>query len=285
MTTQEKHTNGEENFFKKLEVPHPKSKEAIWEELSKKLPGETTLKKETSVIPMQSFRLAAAAAAVLLVGVSLFFGLYTRTIDCNIGEHLAYTLPDGSEVTLNAGSSISYNPFLWNMNRELSLEGEAFFEVNKGSTFTVTSAMGSTHVLGTSFNISTWNNRYEVYCATGKVKVIAHITREEVTLSPTQFVRINGGMSLLKDKEAIQVLAWKKKKFHFTARPLSEVFDEMERQYNIVIELKAAEQAEQSYTGHFNYSSNPEEALNLICAPFGFTFVKQATGSYLVSQN
>ena len=89
----------------------------------------------------------------------------------------------------------------------------------------------------------------------------------------------------MKDQDAGQVLAWKENKFHFTARPLPEVFEELERQYNIVVRLEAPEQAERTYTGHFNLSSDPEEALNLICEPFGFTFVKQATGSYLVSHN
>lgn len=274
----------EESLFQKLEVPYSESKEQIWDKLSEKITTPTAV-KETKVIPLNWFKMTAAAAAVLLIGVSLFFGLYTRTIYCDKGEHLAYILPDGSTIEMNAASKLSYHPFWWSIKRSVSMEGEAFFSVKKGSTFTVVSEKATTQVLGTSFNISTRNNQYEVFCATGKVRVAAINTSEEIILTPNMFVRINGKMEVVNAMSAEHVLAWKENKFHFTARALQEVFDEIERQYDITVQLEVDKGTGLTYTGHFNRSKTPEEVLNLICHPFGFTFVKQENGNYKVSQN
>lgn len=62
------------------------------------------------------------------------------------------TLPDGSVVRLNSVSRLSYKPLGWYFSRSAELSGEAFFEVEKGSKFTIYSMLGSTSVLGTSFN-------------------------------------------------------------------------------------------------------------------------------------
>ncbi len=199
----------EENLFKKLEVPYDESKEQIWDKLSEKIAAPFTPVKEAKIIPLNWFKMAAAVAAVLLIGVSLFFGLYTRTIHCNRGEQLAYTLPDGSTIEMNAASKLSYHPFWWSIKRAVDLEGEAFFSVKKGSAFTVVSQKGTTQVLGTSFNISTRNDHYEVFCATGKVRVVANNSSEEIVLTPNMFVRINGEMEVENSMSAEHVLAWK----------------------------------------------------------------------------
>ena len=64
-----------------------------------------------------------------------------------------------------------------------------------------------------------------------------------------------------------------------------KVFNEIERQYDITVQLDVDKATELTYTGHFKRSKTPEEVLNLICHPFGFTFVKQENGNYKVSQN
>ena len=69
-------------------------------------------------------------------------------------------------------------------SRKVSLEGEAFFEVNPGKKFEVVSKFGKTIVLGTSFNIYSRNSSYQVTCMTGKVKVIENTGRNEVSSAP-----------------------------------------------------------------------------------------------------
>ena len=83
---------------------------------------------------------------------------------------MVVTLPDNSIVTLRGGSELSYAPYWWFADRSLQFEGEAFFDVEKGSSFTVQSDNGVTQVLGTSFSIYANDENYEVFCKTGKVK-------------------------------------------------------------------------------------------------------------------
>ncbi len=90
------------------------------------------------------------------------------------GERTTYTLPDGSQVRLNAGSKLTY-PAVFKKERHVSLEGEAFFQVTKNPSkpFIVHTKQISTTVLGTSFNINAYNEDESVTVTlkTGKVAV------------------------------------------------------------------------------------------------------------------
>ena len=90
------------------------------------------------------------------------------------GQRAIYILPDGSRVSLNAGSSITFPKKFNNDTRTVVLEGEAFFDIvrNAEQPFIVTSAGIKTEVLGTSFNIRAYHGEnIEVTVATGKVQV------------------------------------------------------------------------------------------------------------------
>ena len=95
-------------------------------------------------------------------------------------------LPDGSIAQLNGSSTLKYHPYWWNISRNISLEGEAFFEVAKGSKFSVESKNGTTSVLGTSFNIYARSNQYEVVCVTGKVWVENATGEVSTIITPNQ---------------------------------------------------------------------------------------------------
>ncbi len=112
-----------------------------------------------------------AAAVALLVGISVLMQVYTKTITIPAGQHSHILLRIMSHVRLNAQTTLSYKPLLWKFSRKVSLEGEAYFEVQKGKKFEVISTNGKTVVLGTSFNIYSRNNNYQVTCVTGKVRV------------------------------------------------------------------------------------------------------------------
>lgn len=134
------------------------------------------------------------AAAVIIIGVSLTYFLtrpsYT-VYEALAGQIENITLPDQSIVTLNANSRLRFNPAKFEQNRHLLLDGEAFFEVTKGTNFEVKTDQGTVKVLGTSFNVWNRNDLLDVVCYTGKVNV----TKKSFTkdLIPGDAVRINNG--------------------------------------------------------------------------------------------
>ncbi|NJO91798.1 MAG: FecR domain-containing protein [Chloroflexia bacterium] len=164
------HTDFEKEFFAKTKIHYSKSKEEVWSELDAKL-GKTKQAKVIKVNFKKIISYSAAAVLIVSIGIFSFIRYYSINVYCPNGQHSAITLPDGSKVTLNANSQLSYHPYWWKYSRKLDFSGEAFFEVTKGDKFSVVSKNGTTSVLGTSFNIFARDNDYRVHCITGKVKV------------------------------------------------------------------------------------------------------------------
>ncbi len=278
-------TNPEEiNFFKQVDLPFEKSKDEVWDLLAKKI--QTPPHKIEKVISMAWYKVAAAAILFLFLGAGIFARFYTTTIATNNAEQLTHQLPDGSSIQLNAASSISYPPYWWAINRVVNFEGEAFFKVAKGSNFTVHSSKGTTQVLGTSFNISTRNNRYQVFCVTGKVRVSNNTTQEAVLLNPNMYAAINeqAAIAINPTKPAEESLAWTKHQFNFVAQPLTEVLKEIERQYDINIDLAVKDAHSLLYTAYFDKPTNPSQTLNLVCQSFNFKLVEQNISTFRIVQ-
>lgn len=275
----EKMTNG---FFSKVQIPYEQSKEVIWDQLEEKLDMTTAQTHKKTI----SFRLTFAVAATVLILVAVFSILrfYTTTIECQPGQHITAQLPDGSTVKLNAQSSINYKPYWWRFTRSVNFEGEGFFNVEKGEKFTVKSNLGSTSVLGTSFNIYSRGEKYEVACHSGKVKIVSS-NKDEGILSPGYEAKLSldGKVIIYKSKDAKQSISWIDNKFIFTAIPLEMVFEEIERQYNVSISIPDG--INYSYTGYFTKDKSIEEVLELVCKPFGLTFVTKTANSFAVVRN
>jgi transmembrane sensor len=269
--------NPPEGFFERMEIPHTISKEEAWAAIEQKLSG--TPSPRISTFKFQRFLYASAAAVILLAGIFSLLYFHTTSIYCPAGQHLSQSLPDGSVITLNADSKISYKPLWWSFARQVKFEGEGFFDVRKGKKFEVSSERGSTTVLGTSFNIYSRGNEYNVTCITGKVKVTS-ITSAETVLTPQYEASVNedGNITMLKEQEAGVNSSWVNNMFHFTARPLPLVFDEISRQFNITVTSRA--NLDYSYSGYFSKERPVDEVLDLVCKPFGLTFTKISETEY-----
>ena len=274
-----------DRFFSNVNIKWKKSKEEIWNETFENMVNSnSTNAKKTKVIHLV-YKVSIAAVITLLIGVSSVMYFYTETILCPKGKHLSKLLPDNSEIKLNSGSQISYKPYIWWLKREVKLNGEAYFKVTKGTNFKVVSSKGITQVLGTSFNIFARNNKYKVTCITGKVRVISKQKNDTSILTQNQEVYLlkNGKLKKNKDVKIENTTAWINNKFVFTSTPLSEVFKEIERQYNITIFNKNIDNL--IYTGNFSKNNSIEDVMNLVCTPMNITFVKKGKFEYHIIQN
>ena len=106
--------------------------------------------KKTKIV---SLKFITKIASIFVLGISiLFYFTNKKTITTQIGETKVYILPDSSRVTVDALSNIKLKRFNW--DRNIALNGEAYFEVKKGKKFIVNTKQGSIRVLGTKFNIN-----------------------------------------------------------------------------------------------------------------------------------
>ncbi len=253
----------------KFSVSNRKSKEIVWRELSAKLDD----KSENSTIKGNgihiAFKIAAAAVIIISIGVSFLFS------DSKISTHYAETkmiyLPDGSSVFLQADSKISFNEKRWNTERDVKLEGEAYFSVKKGSTFTVKTKNGNIKVLGTRFNVLSRAKSFVVACVSGKVRVnIKNRSKSKI---------LTKGLQTLKDKSGElmepffvnqeQIINRQEGQFYFEQADLNLVFEEFERQFDIDIEY--TEVKSRKFTGYFS-NNDVETALKMICKPMSLDY-------------
>ncbi|MFT4833468.1 MAG: transmembrane sensor [Marinoscillum sp.] len=210
-------------------------------------------------------------AAVLLVTVGLSWVVYQFaevTIITELAETKDLILPDGSEIALNVATEVNYNRISWYWKREVKLEGEAFFKVKKGSDFAVLSDLGSTHVLGTSFNILARANSYEVKCYTGKVGVSSK--EYQVKLQPGEGVIVNSNLSRESIKFEAVVPEWTKGMYTYDNTPLVEVLADFELAYGMKVVI-SDEWLDEGYTGYFP-TNDLDKALKLVFEPLGLTY-------------
>ncbi|MGQ1910826.1 FecR family protein [Marinifilum sp. RC60d5] len=269
------------NSLPKIEVSYSKSKQEAWKELS----ALTSVSKpKAKTISLSWIKYAAAACILILLGLSSFIYTYTTTINCPKGEHLSVVLPDNSTIELNANSSLSYKPYWWNYSRKVKFEGEAFFDITKGSKFEIESNYGKTFILGTSFNIYARGNNYKVTCYTGKVKVVSKVTSDKILLHPKDhaYLTKNGKLKVFNDEKAKEKILWRNHLFFFTDTPLKTVFEEIELQYDINIVEKG--KFNQTHTGNFGKEKSVEKVLYNVCKPNGLKFVKGPGKNYIITK-
>ena len=272
-----------ESMIGRRQIKWNKSKEQIWMELQNRMETEPVARSISLDRPW--LRVAIAAGIALLMGISAFIGFYAKTVNVPAGQHAEINFPDNSRASLNAQSTISYKPFLWKISRTVKFEGEAFFEVTKGKEFEVVSEKGKTVVLGTTFNIYSRNSDYQVTCLSGKVIVVEPGGSRGVTLDPGQQAALSydGRLAIQSGIDTDRIVSWLDNKLSFTSAPLRKVFEEIGRQYGVVITI--TENLEKTYTGTFVKDSSVENVLNLVCRPFNLNFTPRSDYEYTITRN
>ncbi len=216
----------------------------------------------------------AAVFAVLLAGY-----YYISTLDTSVKTEIAQTetfsLPDNSEVVLNAGSKITYNKKNWANSRELSLDGEAYFKVTKGNKFSVKTVEGTVSVLGTQFNVSARDGLFAVACYEGLVSVAFNDTLLKVLAG--RKIQIENGKLVINEATENPSPVWLADESNFENAPLSLVIKEVERQYPIKVTLEDID-SEKRFTGSFTHE-NLDLALKAICEPLQLNYKINKNGA------
>ncbi|TDW99201.1 FecR family protein [Dinghuibacter silviterrae] len=233
-----------------------------------------------------------AAAVLLLAGV---YTLAKRTgttkeapedtvlIATVPGEVKQLTLPDGSRVTVNASSRLAYAKSFKTRQVRL-MTGEAFFEVTKDQNrpFTVETKGINTRVLGTSFNIRSYDRDTATVIAlvTGKVSV-----DETTTLDPGDELTVNKSGNKLKTRfdDEKNITAWEQKAMYFRDASFEDIAFDIANTYNVTL-VNASSKKHWSYTGFFEHESI-WEIVRTICITEHLDFRSDQGRIILINKN
>ena len=234
------------------------------------------------VVPLFSqtwFRVASII--VVFVGLAFFMKSYiTKTITSENGQTSMWSLPDNSQVTLNAGSEICYKKLNWENDRVITLEGEAYFKVAKGKKFVVSTNLGKVSVLGTQFDVKARNERFDVSCYEGRVKV--DYDSQSVIITKGQHVAFENGKALEISGSNATAPEWINDEVAFQQEKLLNIVAELNRQYDIEINVKGT--ADQLFTGTLPLN-NLGEALQILTSTYHLKTINENGRIILVAVN
>jgi ferric-dicitrate binding protein FerR (iron transport regulator) len=187
-------------------------------------------------------------------------------IHAPLGSRVSFNLPDGTKGFLNSGSTLAYSiPFT--NNRNVALDGEAWFDVthDQKHPFEITAGKSKVKVLGTSFNLSAYQEAQyiEVVLQQGKVEFYQDGQAEKVTLAPSQKLVCSNGKVDVTTTDPSKYQAWTEGKLVFRGDNMAEVARRIERWYNVKVIL--ADRALDSYSFRATFEDDSlEEVLRLL---------------------
>lgn len=229
--------------------------------------------------------LTVAAGLALLVAASWVFRdeLLYKTIRTTYGEISHQVLPDGSEVILNANSSLRFPRLGFGEDtREVWLNGEAEFSVVHTHTdqrFVVKTPKDfQVEVLGTEFSVFTRARGTKVVLNSGKIRVDYKKEGKpaQLTMRPGDLLKMDrsGDIRLEITETPEEHSAWKERRFVFDSTQISEICQLLEENFGVIVRPSSQEIAERSISGNFETQTH-DELLNILREVFALETRKQ----------
>lgn len=189
------------------------------------------------------------------------------------GGQFRLILSDGTEVWLNSDTKIKYPVhFKNNASREVELiYGEAYFavspaEANGGNAFVVKSPEQDIYVMGTEFNIKSYEDEELVETTLSEGKVLVTNGNIKNNLSPGEQLTYKKGSAkvIVKEVDIYDVVAWRRGEFSFKNKPLKEIVKVLSRWYDIAIVIENKELQQASFNGVLSKEQKLKEILDAI---------------------
>ncbi|MGQ1946982.1 FecR family protein [Geofilum sp. OHC36d9] len=239
------------------------------------------------------FRVAAVAALLvfsLVMGVWWFSGVQVHPVEVIVADAKRdVVLPDGSSVTLKQGSTLQYQSDFGKSNRQVSLTGEAFFDVSPDviHPFIIETGAFSIKVVGTSFNVRTNLDGFS------NVDVDGGIVEVAFKRNKAEVIRLQPGEALMMTAEADEPKkliasknnwAWKSGQLSFRNETLEQVFMVLQRNYGWLFRVEDASILEEQMGAEFS-ESDPDYVLQVICKTFNLEAHRENNIVTLVRRN
>ncbi|WP_342328465.1 FecR domain-containing protein [Pedobacter sp. FW305-3-2-15-E-R2A2] len=166
-----------------------------------------------------------------------------NTLEVPFGKQTKVVLSDGTQIWINAGSKLTYPSQFGAAKREVSLEGEAFFDVvhQAQRPFVVHTGRLSINVLGTEFNVNTFGASFQTALVRGKVRLEAGT--KSMVLLPGELGTYHDQSAGLSKKESNlrEYTAWKDKELYFDNGRLGDIASRLEREYDLSFSFESPE--------------------------------------------
>jgi len=227
------------------------------------------------------YKLVAILAFPVAIALSILFYPQIQSrktvatlaeISAPLGNVASCKLPDGTTVWINSGSTIKYNDADFNSKeREISLDGEAYFQVakNKKVPFIVRTALADVRVTGTSFNVKAIaeDSVFETALSEGSVLLFAkNEGKEAVKLSPGELATFasNTRSFEIQKVDVDRYSSWRDGEIIFKDATLLDLMQELERVYGIEFQIENQDLADFRFRGRFSYNNNLIDVLERI---------------------
>ena len=231
--------------------------------------------KQNKILRMHRWmRYAVAIAAILVIGGGAGYWFYQSGTDqqmmvavANEGIVKEVVLPDGTKVWLNNSAILKYPREFSEKERNVHLEGEAYFEVtkNRHKPFTIQSDAMRVRVLGTRFNFKC-DKRCRIAEATlieGEIEVKGNKEEGQIILTPGQRAELNknNGRLTVKQVDAKMDAVWHDNLIPFQKADIFTITKALERFYDVKIILSPDIQSNKTYSGVLKRKSDIESVL------------------------
>ncbi|WP_074407563.1 FecR family protein [Aquimarina megaterium] len=197
-----------------------------------------------------------------------------NTVIVPFGKRTKITLSEGTKVWLNSGSKLTY-PVVFNGDkREVHLIGEAIFDVkhNKKQPFYVVTDDYDIKVLGTVFNVSSYND--DDYTSTAlergsveiKYKGNSIFGKSSIKITPGTLAVYNNKTKKIRSKrvDVTKYMSWRDGKFIFKKERMDMIVKKLSRYYNVVISIESEELKMQTFSGHLDLKDSVEKVMEVL---------------------
>ncbi|MBD0401059.1 FecR domain-containing protein [Flammeovirga sp. EKP202] len=265
-----------------------------WNRMDEAIEAEVNTTKVVQFTPWK--RIASSIAAIVLLAVGVNF--YTSKEDVDAPTFVAVevyqpeqpameTLKDGSDITINGNSTLSVASFEGN-SREVTLDGEAFFEIahDESKPFIVHTSKGDITVLGTKFNVKATANDVIVTVTEGLVKLEAVSSSKKdrfVLLEKNSegAIDANSAMPYKEENVSMNNLFWKTKALNFHNTSFAKVISTLESAYKVNISVNRESLNTKKLTVDFKENSI-EEVFEILQATLNLQVQKTGDKAYYI---
>ncbi|WP_423129938.1 FecR family protein [Gaoshiqia sp. Z1-71] len=200
-----------------------------------------------------------------------------NTIEVPPGTRSSFTLPDGTFVKLNAGSSLKYPVSFEKRERQVELTGEAWFEVKKDEhrPFLVSTSDINIKVLGTSFNCNAYPNAAQIETALveGKIEISGKSGKNKFLMEPGELAVFSKQEKTIEKTQTNldKHIAWTSGKLMFRDDPMTTVIEKLGRWYRVEFRVEDPEILNYTYSATFSGESL-DQVLKMLAlsAPINF---------------